>query len=214
MGHNNGNWQTCTVAILVLENFPEKPPDAFSNYLEKQPCIYQLSELISTGSVKCRIIWFYWIGTHMENSMKVQPQVIHTVTWNGDGRFIAENPSGVRAIIEKSPPPGSQGEYLNPMDFFITALGACPGVEITSICKEMNIDLQALRVSISSVRRAELPTLFESVHVFFAMTGDIDDRQIESIIRDVMTFRCPIAVSFGKLADLTWSFHIDKKPEI
>lgn len=140
--------------------------------------------------------------------MNLQPTSIHTVSWDGKHKFVAENESGCQAIMEKTHSSGSGSTYMNPMDYFISSLGACPGIEITSICREKNIDLQSLQVRIESVRKADLPTIFDSIHVLFSVSGDIDELQIQKIIHEVMTLRCPIAVSFGRLADLTWNLQV------
>lgn len=140
--------------------------------------------------------------------MDPKTQSVHTVTWNGDNIFVARNVSGIEAKMQGSSKDGLPNTNMSPIDYFISTLGSCPGIEITNVCKDRGIIITGLSSRIDSVRSAALPTIFTAVHVHFILTGNISEQEITGIINEVMTLRCPIAVSFARLTNLTWSKEI------
>jgi uncharacterized OsmC-like protein len=62
--------------------------------------------------------------------MDPKTQSVHTVTWNGDNIFVARNVSGIEAKMQGSSKEGLPNTYVSPIDYFISALGSCPGIEI------------------------------------------------------------------------------------
>jgi len=63
-------------------------------------------------------------------------------------------------------------------------------------------------VDVHGVRRPTPPTLFDTVHLTFTLTGDIDDAYAESVIRDIVKNRCPLAATIGRASYLTWDHRI------
>ena len=133
---------------------------------------------------------------------------VHTVTWNGDSVYVARNTKGIETKMEEILPEGLKNTFMTPVDLFISTLGCCPGILIVNTCKEKGMNITGMFSRVESVRSEEPPTVFTSAHVHFILTGEINEKEIDSIIDDVMTRRCPIAVSFGRLTDLTWSNEI------
>lgn len=140
--------------------------------------------------------------------MNQKPPAIHTVSWNGKSIFTARTASGLEAMMQESQNSETQRSYMSPIDLFVSSLGGCTGFTIMNTCKERGIGITTLSSRVESVRSADIPTVFLTVHVHFTLTGDIPEEEIHAIIEETMTLKCPVAVSFGRLTKLTWSHDI------
>lgn len=141
-----------------------------------------------------------------------RPPMVVNVQWDGNDRFIAGNSFGCRTSIAGNSDAYAAGRYPSALDLFVTSLGACPCHEILAAMSEKKKRIEYLAVQVEGVRRETPPTTFERMHVTFTLAGDIDDPLARETIHDVMTRRCPVAVSFAKATDLTWEHRILPEP--
>lgn len=135
---------------------------------------------------------------------KDQPPLVITVNWDGNDRIIADTLFHYQMPMAADMAGITSGTYPSPLDLFVSALGGCPSLEILSIVNEKKKVITSLSVKVEGVRRKTLPTTFEQIHVIFTIGGDIDDDYAREVIHEVMTLRCPVAVTFGKATRLTW----------
>jgi len=134
--------------------------------------------------------------------------MIIDVTWDGQDRIIADTPLHCIIPMAANREAQTTGKYPSPLDLFVASLGGCPSHEILTMMEDLKRRLVYLAVTVEGTRRNSLPTIFEKIHVTFSLAGDIDDRLAHDVIDEVMTLRCPVAVSFAKATTLTWEYRI------
>jgi putative redox protein len=147
-----------------------------------------------------------------KNPSPARPSMIINVQWDGKERIIARTPFHCEVVMGGNKETVNAGKYPSPLDLFVASLGGCPSHEILTMMQERKKTLTYLAVRVEGTRRDTLPTIFEKIHVTFTLAGDVDDRLAREVINEVMTLRCPVAVSFGKATNLTWEYHIIPEP--
>lgn len=95
------------------------------------------------------------------------------------------------------------------MDTFVSAMAGCVVHKIIDcmVTRDQK-KLTNVVVDVHGVRRPTPPTLFDTVHLTFTLTGDIDDAYAEYVIRDIVKNRCPLAATIGRASYLTWDHRI------
>lgn len=131
-----------------------------------------------------------------ENPMNLIMNVSH----EGSTNFLAEVDSGLTIDIG--------GKNPNPIEYLIAALGGCTGTTVIKGLMEKGIEPNSFTVKVEVSRRKTPPTIFEKIHITFTLSGDMGDQSVTETIRDTMTLKCPIAVTLGRVGDVTWEHHI------
>lgn len=139
-----------------------------------------------------------------------QPMEIHA-TWDKKaGTLVATTPVGCKITIAATDVLMGSGKIPGPMDMFVSSLAGCVVHEIIEIMINKDlVDVKDIDVKINGVRRPTPPTLFDTLHITFTLTGKINEDYAEKVIRDIMTRKCPVAATFGRASYLTWE-HIIK----
>ncbi len=137
----------------------------------------------------------------MSEDKSVSPvDLIMNVSYEDGAHFIAENSAGNRIAVG--------GENPNPIDYLIASLGGCTGTTVVKGLLEKGIKPDSFKIKIEGSRRKTPPTIFEKVHVTFTLSGDLDDQVVAETVRETMTLKCPIAVTLGRVGNVTWEHHI------
>lgn len=145
-----------------------------------------------------------------ESLAGLPPMKMH-VAWDQDEILNAKTTHGITIRMAASDRVFTTGKAPSPLEVFVAALGGCPAQEILAVMNAKQEVVKHLEVEITGNRRATPPTIFDTLHVTFILTGGIDDEYACGIIRDVMTRRCPVAVSFGRASYVTWDYRIIPK---
>ncbi len=114
--------------------------------------------------------------------------------------FLAEDGMGSRIAMG--------GDNPHPVEYLIASLGGCTGATVIKGLSEKGVKPESFVVKVEGSRRKTLPTVFEKVHVTFMLSGDLDDRMVAEVVQETMTLKCPIAVTLGRVGDVTWEHHI------
>lgn len=137
------------------------------------------------------------------------PMKIHA-TWDKKAdTLVARTPAGCTISMAATDELMASGKIPGPFDLFVSALAGCTVHEIIEVMiKQDHIDVKDINITVSGTRRATPPTLFDTLHVNFTLTGDIDDDYAKTVISDIMLRRCPVAATFGRASYLTWEHRI------
>ncbi len=135
-------------------------------------------------------------------------------TWDKKaGNLVATTSAGCRISMAATDELMASGKIPGAMDIFVSALAGCAVHEIIEVMiNKDRIDVKDINVKVSGVRRPVPPTLFDTLHVSFTLTGDINDDYAKTVIADIMMRRCPVAATFGRASYVTWDHHIIPSP--
>ena len=145
------------------------------------------------------------------NRMAGQSWIFVKASWKGGTTFVVENRAGCREIIAAREPAGAQSRHFSPIDAFIASLAACAGTNVVLLLLDRGIAVRSFTVKAECILNAAEPRSFEKIHLHFLLGGEMDEGIAADAITRSMTLVCPIAVTVGKAADVTWELHIAHK---
>jgi putative redox protein len=130
--------------------------------------------------------------------------LIMNVLYEDGTHFLAENGAGSRIAMG--------GDYPHPIEYLIASLGGCTGTMVVKGLSEKGVKPESFVVKVEGSRRKTPPTVFEKIHVTFTLSGDLEDRMVAEVIQETMTLKCPIAVTLGRVGDMTWEHRVIQMP--
>jgi putative redox protein len=132
-------------------------------------------------------------------------------SWKGGTKFVIENRAGCRETITARVPAGETSRYFSPVDAFIASLAACAGTNVVLILLDQGVTVKSFTVKAECILKDTEPRSFEKIHLHFLLGGEMDDGIVMEAITRSMTLVCPIAVTIGRAAEVTWEQHITRK---
>jgi len=129
---------------------------------------------------------------------KFLPPDVVNVRWEGVKKCRVENSWGGSLVLDE----GAQA--CSPTDAFLGTLGACANHAILGQMQRNTIVPELLEVQVTGIRNAGLPSAYEKIHVAFSIAAAIEDATLDAIVTQAMTVICPVAVTLGRAAEVTW----------
>jgi uncharacterized OsmC-like protein/uncharacterized metal-binding protein len=127
------------------------------------------------------------------------PDVVN-VRWEGTKKFRVENARGGILLLEEG------SDQCSPCDAFMAALGGCANLAILGQLQKNRITPGALAVKVSGVRKSGHPSAYEKIHVTFSIACDAEEAALDMMIEQAMAVLCPVAVTLGRAAEVTWEY--------
>jgi putative redox protein len=113
---------------------------------------------------------------------------------NGDFGFEAKDVKGHTLLLDTSDETGGSNFGARPMQSVLMALGGCSGIDIISILKKQRLVVEDFSMKIKGEReKGKEPSLWESVHVDFELTGNIDKDKAERACALSINKYCSVA---------------------
>lgn len=125
-------------------------------------------------------------------------------SWKGGTKFVVENRSGNRSTIEARVPSGEASRHFSPIDTFLASLAACAGTNVLVLLLDGGTTVRSLTVKAECILQHARPMSFEKIHLIFLLAVDADAGLVSDAIEESMTLVCPIAVTVGRAAEVTW----------
>jgi putative redox protein len=123
--------------------------------------------------------------------------------------FEAKNEAGVAIPIDGSPAIGGENKGARPMELLLMGLGGCSGIDIITILQKMKQTVTNFSILIDGEReQGKEPSLFETIHVVFKLTGDLDPEKVGRAVSLSMDKYCSVAKTLEKTAKITYEFQI------
>ena len=79
------------------------------------------------------------------------------------------------------------------------------------LLEDRGVRIRSFIVKAECILGTAEPRSFEKIHLIFAAGGDMDEAALREAICRSMTLVCPIAVTIGKAAEVTWDLQVTKK---
>jgi putative redox protein len=97
------------------------------------------------------------------------------------------------------------------MQTLLAALGGCSSIDVVTILKNSKQQLDDIQVYIDGHRTPNVePSLFETIHVHFVLTGEVEDSKAEFAVKRSMEKYCSVAKTLEPTAKITFSWDIHR----
>lgn len=122
----------------------------------------------------------------------------------------ATNEDGVKLLMDGSPAIGGQNLGMRPMQLLLTSLGGCSSMDVLSILKKMQQDIEEYDVELNGQREEGVePSLFKDIHVHFKLKGkNLEAGKVQRAIDLSMTKYCSVAKTLEPTAKITYDFEL------
>jgi len=122
------------------------------------------------------------------------------IEWSGEGsHFTGYNPNGIQVAID-----GDQLQGSSPMMLLLHAEAGCTGIDVLSILKKMQQQVNALRIEVEAVKtEGDYPRIWESIHLRYLITGKVDAERAQHAIDLSLGKYCSVSAMLHHTAKVT-----------
>jgi len=136
--------------------------------------------------------------------MKIKVQKLQ-----GSQHFEAQNEQGGAIRIDGATEVGGIEGGLSPMQLLLAAIGGCSAIDIVSILEKQRQDLQDLAVEVDGDKqKRDTFSEFETIHLHYTFTGDLDARKVERAIDLSLGKYCSVSKALEKTSEISYSYDI------
>jgi len=125
--------------------------------------------------------------------------------------FTATDQAGKTITMDTSPADGGNDYGVRPMQALLMGLGGCSGIDVVSILKKKKQSITAFKMVISGEREKDkVPSLWETVHVVFYLSGDIGEEQAKHAVSLSIDKYCSVAETLRRAGcKITWEVQVN-----
>ena len=105
------------------------------------------------------------------------------IKWVQDVMFLAESGSGHGIVLDGASDSGGRNLGMRPMELMALGVGSCSSYDVVTILKKARQDVTACEAGIEASRVKATPSVFESIHLNFVVTGKaLDEAQVRRAV--------------------------------
>jgi putative redox protein len=123
----------------------------------------------------------------------------------------AVDEAGHKVLMDSSVENGGNNNGVRPMQMLLMGLGGCSAIDVAMILKKQRQEIKDFRIEIEGEReKGKEPSLWETAHVVFHLTGDIDPDKAARAVELSMNKYCSVAETLRAAgANLTWETRVN-----
>jgi putative redox protein len=123
----------------------------------------------------------------------------------------AVDEAGHKVLMDSSVENGGNNNGVRPMQMLLMGLGGCSAIDVAMILKKQRQEVKDFRIEIEGEReKGKEPSLWETAHVVFHLTGDIDPDKAARAVELSMNKYCSVAETLRAAgANLTWETRVN-----
>ncbi|SFE93475.1 putative redox protein [Chitinophaga sp. CF118] len=123
----------------------------------------------------------------------------------------AVDEGGHKVLMDSSVENGGKNNGVRPMQMLLMGLGGCSAIDVAMILKKQRQEVKDFRIEIEGEReKGKEPSLWETIHLIFHLTGDIDPDKAARAVELSMNKYCSVAETLRQAGgNLTWETRLN-----
>ncbi|MET6997388.1 OsmC family protein [Chitinophaga defluvii] len=123
----------------------------------------------------------------------------------------AADENGHKVLMDSSIENGGKNNGIRPMQMVIMGLGGCSAIDVAMILKKQRQEVTDFRIEIDAEReKGKEPALWESAHIIFHLSGNIDPDKAARAVELSMNKYCSVAETLRRgNTKLTWEVKLN-----
>ncbi|WP_212004172.1 OsmC family protein [Chitinophaga sp. HK235] len=123
----------------------------------------------------------------------------------------AVDEGGHKVLMDSSLENGGKNNGVRPMQMIIMGLGGCSAIDVLMILKKQRQEVKDFRIEIEADReKGKEPSLWETAHIVFHFTGNIDPDKAARAVELSMNKYCSVAETLRQAnTKLTWEVKLN-----
>jgi putative redox protein len=129
---------------------------------------------------------------------------IVNTSWAGNMKFSA-NVSGHPIMLDAATAVGGENAGPRPKELMLAALAGCTGMDVVSILKKMQVELQGFDIKIEADLTEEHPKVYTHIHIIYQFKGkDLDIEKIKKAIELSQEKYCGVSAMYKKAMKVSY----------
>lgn len=133
-----------------------------------------------------------------------------TTKWLGNMAFETDV-HGHKIILDAGPQVGGENRGPTPKPLMLSALGGCTGMDVISILKKMQVEVESFSVKVETEVTEEFPKHYTKMHVIYEFTGK--DLPIDKLKRAVELSEekyCGVSAVYRKAIEMSSEIKVNQ----
>lgn len=133
-----------------------------------------------------------------------------TVTLQDQMHFTGEL-DGFQVPLDAMEQFGGQGKGMRPKDLCLTSLAGCTAMDVVSILRKMQVEVEAFSVEAESELTEEHPKVFAWIKLTYHLKGrDIPYAKVEKAVKLSQDRYCGVSAMLMKTCSIEWEIVIEE----
>lgn len=128
---------------------------------------------------------------------------------NGAAHYVARNAEAITVSIDGAPAVGGEGRGFRPMELLLTAIASCATMDVGPILAKQRQTVNDIQVSATGERQAGTPSPFSTIHLTFALSGEIEVSKASRAVELAVTRYCSARASLDPAIEVTWAVTVN-----
>jgi len=129
---------------------------------------------------------------------------IVNTSWAGNMKFNA-NVSGHPIMMDAVAGVGGENAGPRPKELMLAALAGCTGMDVVSILKKMQVELDGFDIKIEADLTEEHPKVYTHIHIIYEFKGkDLDVEKLKKAIELSQEKYCGVSAMYRKAMEVTY----------
>lgn len=134
---------------------------------------------------------------------------VHLTKLKDKLQFEGINPSKDALSIGAAESVGGTGVGTRPMELMLHAIAGCASIDICLILEKQRQVIKSYEVITNGKRADEVPAYFETIHMEFVFSGDLDDKKVQRAVELSVEKYCSVAKTIDEKVKITYSYKIN-----
>lgn len=127
-----------------------------------------------------------------------------------DMHMEAHNEEGGKIRMDGSTTIGGLEGGFSPMQLLLAGIGGCSAIDIVGILEKQKQDLQDLKIVVDGDKqKKDNHSEFNTIHLKFIFTGDLEPRKVERAINLSIDKYCSVSKALERGSTITYSYEIN-----
>lgn len=135
----------------------------------------------------------------------------YTTSWKGKMAFETEI-SGHKVYMDAAPNVGGEDNGPRPKPLIIAALTGCTGMDVASILKKMQVEVDDFEIITETEMTEEHPKTYTKFHLIYQFTGkNLPIKKIEKAVKLSQERYCGVSALLDKAMELSYEIKLIEK---
>lgn len=123
-------------------------------------------------------------------------------------RFTATTEEGHSVPIDSSSDAGPS-TAASPMQLVAAAIGGCSAIDIVGMLKKSRQTIDSFEIEVDGERAERAPRVFTTLHVHFALTGDLTEEKVRRAVELSLNKYCSVSRMLEKAVQISATFSVN-----
>jgi putative redox protein len=130
------------------------------------------------------------------------------ITWKGNMLFEASNARGHNVLMDSSKEHGGNDNGFFPSELLLSGIGGCTAMDVVSILKKKQQDVQSVEVIVKSIKSQEPPVRFTDIELEYVVRGSVDEESLKRAIELSQEKYCVVGLTVKNGANFSVKYRI------